>query len=312
MNAHHGLPLTLAAVEKLTGLSREVLRKWTNRYQFPKPLRGRRGERLFSPDDVRRLRLQARLVAAGHRAGQVVPLDTGQLQALIDANAPDAACTLTPAQLDAHVCALMQLLASASFADALELWLDGLIHQLGSAAFAAQVMPVFNQAVGDAWQVGDLSVHAEHLYTETLRQTLLRTLPPLAPALAERAPACVLLTTPPQELHSMGLLALQIQLRLAGATAVSLGTQTPVAEVLAAAQAHAAQVVAISISGHLAPDEGSRYLQALRSGLAPACALWVGGAGCAALSTEAAHGCEVFRDTASAVLRWRTLVTGGH
>ncbi|MFN7197809.1 MAG: MerR family transcriptional regulator, partial [Hylemonella sp.] len=38
--------LTIAAVERETGLSKDTLRMWERRYGFPRPLRDARDERL--------------------------------------------------------------------------------------------------------------------------------------------------------------------------------------------------------------------------------------------------------------------------
>ena len=70
-----------AAVEQVTGLTREVLRKWEQRYQFPQPTRGERGERRYSQGDVQRLQLICRLLKSGLRPGAVVRQSEVQLQA---------------------------------------------------------------------------------------------------------------------------------------------------------------------------------------------------------------------------------------
>jgi len=303
-------PLTLAAVEKLTGLSREVLRKWALRYGFPQPLRGKRGERQFSASAVSRLQLQARLIAAGQRAGSVMPLDTAQLHALLARHPLASATAPTPRVLARQVQDLLQLLlAPADRAKALAQWLEDAIAHSGLTQFVAHTLPALNQAVGDAWQTGQIGIHAEHRYTEALRQAVTRALPP---SLSTDAPPTVLLTTPPGELHSLGLLALHAQLRLLGADAICLGTQTPVAEVLSAAQHYHASVVAISISVCSNPALVGHYLQILRTTLPAHCPLWVGGAGCTVVSADALRGCEVFADTHSAALRWQQLRHAGH
>jgi len=172
-------PLTLAAVEKLTGLSREVLRKWALRYGFPQPLRGKRGERQFSASAVSRLQLQARLIAAGQRAGSVVPLDTAQLHALLARHPLASATAPTPRVLARQVQDLLQLLlAPADRAKALAQWLEDAIAHSGLTQFVAHTLPALNQAVGDAWQTGQIGIHAEHRYTEALRQAVTRALPP--------------------------------------------------------------------------------------------------------------------------------------
>lgn len=298
------MPLPLAAVEKLTGLSREVLRKWALRYGFPQPLRGKRGERQFRADDVARLQLQARLIARGQRAGNVVPLDTAQLQALLAVQPLAGALAPMPQVLAQQVQDLLQMLAPTGQANGLAQWLDAVIDRSGLAPFVAHTMPAFNQAVGSGWQTGQICIHAEHRYTETLREVVMRVLPPQHSACA---PPTVLLTTPPGELHCLGLLGLYAQLRLLGADAISLGTQMPMAEVLSAANNYNASVVAISISVCLDSVLAGHYLQILRSRLSADRALWVGGSGCAALSADALRGCEVFADTPSAALRWQQL-----
>ena len=58
----------------------------------------------------------------------------------------------------------------------------------------------------------------------------------------------VLLTTLPQELHGLGLLMVEAMLVLEGCTCVSLGTQTPLLDVVQAAQAHRVDVVLLSFS----------------------------------------------------------------
>ena len=72
-----------AEIEQATGLSREVLRKWELRYQFPLPERGPRGQRLYQAKDLPKLRLITQLLARGMRPGKLVLLPVKQLQALL-------------------------------------------------------------------------------------------------------------------------------------------------------------------------------------------------------------------------------------
>ena len=68
------LTLSIAAVERDTGLSKDTLRVWERRYGFPLPLRDAIGERAYALDQVERLRIVKRLLDAGHRPGRVVAL----------------------------------------------------------------------------------------------------------------------------------------------------------------------------------------------------------------------------------------------
>lgn len=294
------------ALEQLTGLSREVLRKWELRYQFPQPGRGPRGQRLYSQADAQKLHLMARLQQHGHRASKLVDLPLDALDALLAAAytaLPDETEVAQVAQRTQH---LLEQLGPPIALHSLTAWLAELIKTRGLEAFAHLDLPAFNAAVGQAWQAGRLSVHAEHIYTVTLRELVLRAMP--AARGAPRLP-CVLLCTPPGELHSLALLALLAQLRCQGASCVDLGTQVPVAEVAAAARELDAGIVAVSISGCLAKTAARRFLTELREQLAPQVSVWLGGLGCADLPARLLSDFEVFDTTQDALLRWKRLAS---
>lgn len=70
----------IGAVSRLTGISPDTLRVWERRYGTVSPLRSPRGGRLYSPEDVARLRLIKHLVDAGDAIGEVASLDMEALQ----------------------------------------------------------------------------------------------------------------------------------------------------------------------------------------------------------------------------------------
>jgi len=297
-------PLNLTSVEELTGLSREVLRKWELRYGFPRPARNARGHRLFKSTDVEKLRLIAQLLKIGMRPGTLVTQNTTQLHAWLDAHQAAPENDADDNVVDAQVQALLASLGSQAKEHALGDLLDALIRHQGLAQFVTLFLPTFSQAVGLAWEKGQIGVHAEHRYSQAVQQKILRALP--APA-HHGAPPRVLMTTPPGELHTLGLLGLQVQLDLAGASCINLNAQTPVPDVVAAVGQWGVSVVCVSVSICLSPAQAGDYLRALRQALPEVCQVWVGGEGCAALSSDMLLGCEVFTHARSATLRWREL-----
>jgi DNA-binding transcriptional MerR regulator len=74
--------LSIAAVERDTGLSKDTLRVWERRYGFPIPQRDPFGERIYTLDQVDRLRLLRRLLDAGHRPGKIIGLSDDVLRSL--------------------------------------------------------------------------------------------------------------------------------------------------------------------------------------------------------------------------------------
>jgi len=61
------LTLSIAAVERDTGLSKDALRIWERRYGFPTPQRDGSGERAYPLEQVEKLRIVKRLMDGGHR-----------------------------------------------------------------------------------------------------------------------------------------------------------------------------------------------------------------------------------------------------
>jgi len=297
-------PISQAAVEQVTGLSREVLRKWEQRYQFPVPIRGARGQRLYTPEDVEKLHLIQRLLLSGMRPGKLVPLSLPDLQALLASSPLPLVHTPDAAQIEVAAQALLACLRPGTTPLAVQANLEQLIKENGLAFFVEPYLPAFNLAVGEAWAAGRLGVHAEHHYTETVRNVVLRALARLHPVHGQPR---VLMTTPPGELHGLGLLALQAALTLQGADCVCLGTQTPALEVVQAVHDFGVKVVAISASVCLPPAVTRAYVMELRQRLPADCGLWVGGQGGATLAADEHAGVAVFHSTHQAVQAWQQL-----
>ena len=298
MNMPYLPPLNQAEAEHATGLSREVLRKWEIRYQFPTPERGERGRRLYSQADVQRLQLIARLVYRGVRPHKIVTMPLPELQDLL-------ACWSQDSDAAAHEAGLLECLAPGCAPHALQDYLNRLMNENGLAKFAQTLLPAFNEAVGTAWASGRLGVHMEHLYTEGMRQTLYLALAKLRPSTARPR---VLITTPPGELHGLGAMGLQVALALQGATCISLGTQTPADAVAQAVTALDIGVVAISASVCLQPEDVLHYLTSLRQALPTECRLWVGGRGTHPLLERLPQGVEQFGSVDLAVDAWQLLL----
>lgn len=298
--------LSLSDIEQRSGLSRDVLRKWELRYRFPNPQRGPRGQRQYTESDAVKLTLMRRLLGRGLRPRALVSLSLSQLQALLALRDPCDALPVSPSgpELAQAARALLDTLAPTRDPRTMTVFLQKQLALHGLAVFVAHYLPAFNLAVGQAWLNRTLSVAAEHRYSSSMHRIVLSALP--APDHAQIEPR-VLLTTPPGELHSLGLLALQAQLCLQGAYCIDLGTQTPAVEVVQAAQQYKAGVVAISASIALHPDEVQTYVHELCQGLPARCALWIGGDGCATLNPQDPPCFEVFNNTPEAVARWMAL-----
>ena len=296
----HFAAMNQAEIEQATGLSREVLRKWELRYQFPVPERGARGQRLYQAKDLPKLRLITQLMAQGLRPGKLVPLSLKQLQGLLESSVTEPGAPV----LDAAAQQLLACLAPGSVPGTVRNYIAGLIEADGLAEFALHRLPAFNQAVGDAWAGGRLGVHAEHHYSDAVQAVVQSHLLGRKPKDLQQR---ILLTTPPGESHVLGLLSVQVALTLQGADCFNLGAQTPVADVLQAVKDWDVTVLAISASLVLRPDVARLYLTALRRAVPRRCAIWAGGQGFAFLQASPVAGVKVFDSTEGAIRAWQKI-----
>ena len=131
-------------------------------------------------------------------------------------------------------------------------------------------------AVGEAWVDGRIAVYEEHLYSEAVQAVLRSALVPFQAGLEARGPR-MLLTTVPGEAHGLGLLMAEALMTLQACRCLSLGTQTPLADIVAAARAHRIDVVALSFSASLHAAQALPALAELRARLPAAVAIWAGG-----------------------------------
>lgn len=265
--------LSIAAVERDTGLSKDTLRVWERRYGFPQPVRDAADERAYPPEQLEQLRLIARLLARGQRPGRVVALPLATLQQLVR---DDARTPAEPAALSAEQALVLAALQGNDVA-ALRRTLHQCLLRMGLSRFVSELVAPLNVLVGEAWMRGELQVFEEHLYTESVTGLLRSAINGLSNPSARDRPR-VLLTTLPQEPHTLGLLMAEVLLTLEGCECLSLGAQTPLAEIAQAASAHRVQAVGLSFSTSFNSKQLQQGLAELRALLPASIALWAGGA----------------------------------
>jgi methanogenic corrinoid protein MtbC1 len=265
---------TIGAVARETGLSPDTLRVWQKRYGFPVPRRKPSGHRLYSEADVRRLRRISEALARGHRPGHVVRMTEPGLESLL-VSAARVATHAAPARA-----ALRPLLPLVKALDGDELTATLLAeaHALGPMEFVVRRVAPLVREVGEAWARGAIGVHHEHLFSERLGDVLRAVRMPFERG-DSRARRGVLFATLPDETHALGLQMAALVAAVSGAAPVILGTDTPVADVAAAARARKCAAVGVSVSISTGGPASRDRLAALRSALPASVLLFVGGLG---------------------------------
>lgn len=264
----------IAAVERDTGLSKDVLRVWERRYGFPTPDRDANGERCYPADQVDRLRQIKRLMDQGHRPGKLLRIPPDELGRLGPRRAV-ARHSAPPAPDLAELLALLRQHDGAGYQQAMQQRLarQGLQH------FVQGTVAPLTEQVGAAWEDGSLEIFEEHFFTEQTERLLRQSIGTLPAGRGTR----VLLTTVPNEEHVLGLLMVEALFTLEGVECIPLGAQMPLLEIVRAAEAHGADVVALSFSAAFPQRHIPDLLQQLRAILPTEVALWAGGGGVARL-----------------------------
>ncbi len=293
--------LSIAAVERDTGLSKDTLRVWERRYGFPNPERDHFGERIYSIDQVDRLRAIRRLMDTGYRPGKIIGLSLEDLQALAESVSQPA--PIASEDQAADLDQLMNVLKSHEIED-LRRQLSQRVLRLGLARFVTELVAPLTEKVGDTWARGQLEIYEEHLFTESM-QVVLRNAISTIPQPGNRPR--VLLTTFPSEPHGMGLLMVEALLALEGCRCFSLGVQTPVWDIVLASQAQDIDLVVLSFSPVMNPTLVVDGLTELRAKLPKSVEIWAGGR-CPVLSRRAPDGIRVvteFAELTKSVIDWR-------
>jgi DNA-binding transcriptional MerR regulator len=270
--------LGIAAVARITGVSEHTLRMWERRYGFPLPERASGGARLYSTEDVRKLRLIQQALERGHRPGEVVGQNVPALEALLPAGlAGPRAVVEDPLARERE-----QILDALRRQDVrgIREGLRRLSLMVLPRRFVVEVAHPLAVRVGELWATGEIEVHQEHLFTDCL-STQLRIVRSL---LDEGRGPILLLTTLPGEPHALGLEMVALYSAAAGASPRVLGAATPPDQLVRAAHAHQAAAVGLTITPSSDLATTDQAVREIVPPLTPATQVWLGGGGAANLA----------------------------
>ncbi len=292
--------ISIGDVERITGLSKDLLRTWERRYGFPTPLRSEHDEREYSREDLDRLVTIKKLLDNGLRPRNVVPLSGTELAGLAAA-LPQS----LPRGNAKSVKQAVNLLRSNELERFTDFLTSALINQ-GLERFINELVAPLNHEIGEAWFRGEIDVFHEHCYTSRMEALLVQAHSFLHET---KSPPRILLTTADGELHYLGLLMLKAILCMEKADVILLGPQLPNNEIKAAAEHFNADIVALSFSSYFPLKRAHQTLTTLRAELPASISIWVGGGSVHELGILH-DGIRFFSDIAQApqaVADWRQL-----
>ncbi len=284
--------LTIGALSQATRIPAETLRTWERRYGAPRPTRKPSGHRLYPAAAVDHLRRVSRLLARGHRPGEILPLAVQELDGLLALGESAADPGPAPGERTADRAELASpVLFDATLALDRELLQAELRTQwarLGPLRFLETVAGPFLVEVGRRWQAKDFDVQHEHFASACLADFLREVRGPYD--LRARGPRVVAATLPGDR-HEGGLLMVCTLLAMRDYRVVYLGPDTPV-EKIAAATKVGIEALAVSVSTAVGAESAEALLARLRGLVPRRLPIWVGGAG--APQARSASGIERF------------------
>ena len=159
-------------VSDMTGLSKQVIRKWEERYNLVQPKRLENGYRIYSEVDINSLLSVKTLAGQGHAVKRAVEL-TKERSTILN-TVPGAIHSIQHQEvLNDYV---FQLLEKGTHCDELELnlVLQQAYHSFGLADFLTSVIVPFLNEVGNRWNRKEWSEYQEAVSSLVVRDFLVQ------------------------------------------------------------------------------------------------------------------------------------------
>ena len=260
--------LRIGELSRRSGVSPELLRAWERRYGLLRPTRSPGGLRLYSGNDLDRVRQMKQHLADGLAAAEAAALAT---RSASDQVVPSPRLPSTArAELAAALGAFDEPRAQST--------LDRLLAEATVETVLTDVILPYLEELGARWERGDTSVAHEHFSTSVIRGRLLG----LARGWGRGVGPVALLACLPGERHELGLMAFGLALRSHGWRIAFFGSDTPLDTVEHAAEALEPRLLVLST---VTPDLAHAALPQLQT-LASRYRVALGGAGAVGLDAS--------------------------
>ena len=159
-------------VADITGISKQLIRKWEARYNIIQPKRLDNGYRVYNDIDINILLHVKVLIEQGHSVKQAAELVKAEQQSNNMQMIHEKSASRSHEEMNDFV---LQLLEKGSYCDEQEvnLLLQQAYHHLGLERFMNTVITPFLKEVGDRWESGQWCAYQESLVSLAVRDFLI-------------------------------------------------------------------------------------------------------------------------------------------
>lgn len=272
----------IGVVVRRTGLSSHVIRAWERRHEAVIPFRSDGNHRLYSDDDIERLKLLADAVRDGASIGRIAKLPMDELRKFVRGGrqnqpAPDLPAGSSNSDPLPRVQRALAYI-SASDSEGLSGELADWLVQFGVTPIIENLVPELMKEIGDHWGDGRYRIHQEHMASEVVRNFL----GGIFSEVSKRSGGPTVITaTPPGEMHDIGALLCAIAASLEGLEVIHLGGEIPFPELIHLALQRNTLAVLLSIIFVSRDTRLVQGLESIRSMLLPETHLFIGGSSAA-------------------------------
>ena len=264
----------IRAIAKLTGITAENIRAWERRYGAVVPQRSK-GGRLFSEEDLARLKLLKKAVDNGHSIGRIATLDDDLLMQLpLKSDNQVAAASIKDSSHQQEIETVLALIGDYEILEASRT-LGKLASFLSPRSFIHEIVTPLMRRVGSAWGEGDFSIAQEHLASAMVRDvmgTLIRIYQRNTPQ------SRLLFATPAQEYHELGILSAALLAANGGLGIVYLGANMPHDDLIKAARKTKPRAVVLGLINRPSREKVNKsYFKKVRQALPEKIDLLAGG-----------------------------------
>lgn len=242
----------IKAVSNLTGLSIHVIRAWEKRYNVVIPKRTESNRRIYSIDDIKKLKLLSLATSEGYSIGSISNLSIGELEDILatsETNLIENTSSFKEAKISRqnvshdYLTNCINSIIELNPHD-LEKELYKALVDLTQPKFIGEVISPLLEKIGEMWRDGDIRIVNEHVSTAVIRKVLTSLVD--NNSVSTNAPS-ILIATPKGQLHELGALIIAVIASADGWRVIYMGPDLPGEEIASAIETLHPKMVALSI-----------------------------------------------------------------
>jgi DNA-binding transcriptional MerR regulator/methylmalonyl-CoA mutase cobalamin-binding subunit len=239
----------IKVVSQLTGLSVFVIRAWEKRYGVVVPSRTETNRRLYTDEDIEKLKLLNDAINNGYNIGGIAGLTISELKTILGSKTNiSKAKNVESIELFSEDAKpfIDECLKAVKVYDsnALETILLKASSKLSRPQLIEDLIIPLVYNIGDLWHNGNIRIANEHLASSVIRAFLTNLVD--QHSTSENAPV-IISATPRGQDHELGALIVAVTAASEGWKVIYLGPNLPEEEIAAVSDALEAKAVALSI-----------------------------------------------------------------